>query len=260
MRSTGTALSAAHPESAPLRCFTIPVAVFRSFRRLIYHDCMRHTRSNRMFRAVSVFALVITAGCSESPPEPKYLGATGGDPAETRPTRTPTDRPTPIERGDQPSSDSSEPGVVRVAGISLTPVAEWSRVETSSPMRAAQFDAAGAEIVVFTFGPGQGGTVDDNLARWARLVLDDAGAPTMPEIDHFDIGDLHITVATYKGMYLAGTPGAEPTPQPGSTLVAAIIEGASGGSVFPRLVGPSAAVDAQRAAFDAFLRSVAPTP
>lgn len=149
---------------------------------------------------------------------------------------------------------------MRAAGVVMTPDAGWSRVETSSPMRAAQFDAAGAEIVVFTFGPGQGGTVDDNLARWARLVLDGSGAPTMPEIDHFDIGDLHITVATYKGTYLAGTPGAEPTPQPGSTLVAAIIEGAPGGSVFPRLVGPSDLVNAQRAAFDAFLRSVAPAP
>src|SRR5690606_26764099 len=107
----------------------------------------------------------------------------------------------------------------------------------------------------FHFGSGQGGTVEDNLLRWARMVLNEQGEPTMPTISEFDVNGLEITLAEFTGTYLSGMPGGEQTPRANWTLLAAVIENGPSGTIFPRLVGPSQTVLAHREAFVQFLQS-----
>lgn len=188
----------------------------------------------------------LLSSCGEAPPEGQYITEAPSD------AQVPQNAPAP----------SSAPIDVSVAGLAMQPASDWRFVEPSSGMRKAQFEAGPpgnpAEIVVFHFGPGQGGTVEDNLLRWARLVLDDSGEPTLPEITEFDSNGLRVTLAAYTGTYLAGPPGGARTEIPGWTLLAAVIEDGPEGSVFPRLVGPSDVVADQRDAFEQFLRSAAP--
>lgn len=190
--------------------------------------------------------LVGLAACGETPPEGQYI------------TEAPAETSAPSDSG-----GASAPSVVSaIAGLKMRPEESWRRVSPASSMRKAQFEVGPAdqpaEVVVFHFGPGQGGSVENNLLRWARLVLDDAGEPTLPEIAEFEVNGLRVTLAAYTGTYLAGPPGGEQVAMPDWTLLAAVIEGGPEGAVFPRLVGPTELVASQRDAFERFLRSAAP--
>ncbi len=189
----------------------------------------------------------VLVACGESPPEGKYV------------TDNPPETAAPAEAAPVAAPETSD---ATFAGLTWHPDADWRRVTPDSSMRLAQFEVGprerGAEVVVFHFGPGQGGSVEDNLLRWARLVLDEKGEPTLPEITEFDSHGLHITSAVFHGTYLAGPPGGEKTEMKDWTLYAAIVEGGPEGSVFPRMVGPNEIVIAEHDAFERFLRSAAP--
>lgn len=205
----------------------------------------------RTLLSIGAAACLTLAACSEAPPESRYVDENESAGA-----------PAPVVTESAPPADEAAPnGAVVVAGISLTPDPSWAALPARPPMRQAQFSIGSgeesAEVVVFHFGAGQGGSVDDNLVRWARLVRDENDEPTMPTISEFESGALRITLAEYAGTYLSGMPGGEQTPREGWVLLAAIIENGPNGTIFPRLVGPAATVTAQREAFIAFLQSAA---
>jgi len=209
--------------------------------------------------AAGAVAAALAVGCKEKPPQTQYVDSAGSSPAEGAPA-APSDPASTVPAPPAGSSSVSADGAVTVAGITLTPPDGWAAQPPSRSMRAAQYDAGGVEVVVFYFGPGQGGTAEQNLARWASQVLGEDGAPAEPSTGHVDVGSLHISTIESTGVYQSGMPGAAPTPLEGTTLIGAVIEGAPGGSVFVRAVGPAGAVAPQRDAILAFVRSAAPAP
>lgn len=134
----------------------------------------------------------------------------------------------------------------------------WSPRHPSSTMRLAEFTAAadGAEVIVYFFGPGQGGPVDANLARWKSQFSNPAGGAVSETVTH-DKAAFPLTVAEYRGTYARGigAGSSAEAARPNHVLVAVVAETPKG-VLFFQLFGPAAAVDAQRDAYVAFVRSL----
>ncbi len=143
-------------------------------------------------------------------------------------------------------------------GIRWTLPARWTAGAGSS-MRVATYavpaakGAAAGECAVFFFGPGQGGGVDDNVARWAKQF---EGAPKADRTTA-TVAGLRVTRVEVAGTYLApGGPMMQSTgKKTGYRLLGAIVE-APGGNVFFKLTGPAATIGAAQAEFDALVASI----
>jgi hypothetical protein len=125
-------------------------------------------------------------------------------------------------------------------------------------MRAAEYlvpraagDSEDAECIVITFGPGQGGGVDDNVDRWIAQF----SSTTPPERTRKEIHGLPVSrvevAGTYTAMRMPGMPAA-PSSHAGWRLVGAIVEAPSGLWFF-KLTGPDATVKAAGPELDAML-------
>jgi hypothetical protein len=141
-------------------------------------------------------------------------------------------------------------------GLRWAVPARWT-VAPPKPMRMATYTvpAAGgdlAECGVFFFGKGQGGTVDENLARWEKQF---EGAT--PKRSEKTIHGFKVHLFEASGTYLqSGGPMMQPQgKKPGWTLRGAIVE-APDGLVFFKCVGPDAAVKAAAKEFDELLASL----
>ena len=143
-------------------------------------------------------------------------------------------------------------------GIAWKVPARWT-AGAGSAMRVATYAVPAAkgaekgECAVFFFGSGQGGGVDDNVARWGKQF---EGTPK-PERSIQTVAGLHVTRAAVAGTYLApGGPMMQSTgKKAGYRLLGAIVE-APGGNVFFKLTGPAATVAAAQADFDALVASL----
>jgi len=123
-------------------------------------------------------------------------------------------------------------------------------------MRAAQYTVGDAECVVYFFGPGQGGTVEANIARWSGQFAAPDGKPAAAKVTKSNVHGLPVTRMDISGTYTA-TGGAAMTsqaPKAANRMLAAIVEG-PGGNLFIKFSGPAKSVAAQVAAFDGLLAS-----
>jgi hypothetical protein len=153
-------------------------------------------------------------------------------------------------------------GAQSAAGIRWVTPAGW-KTEAPRPMRAATYSipsgagTAPAECVVNYFGPGQGGTVVDNVERWTGQVLGSDGKPAPATVTNRTVRGVKITVVDSSGAYtgMGGPMASNPKPVAGYRLLGAIAEGPQG-TVFFKLTGPVKTVAAQQAAFDGMLASI----
>lgn len=166
------------------------------------------------------------------------------------------------ESGTETAAAPSAAGpLVQVAGISFSAPPTWRREPPSSSMRAAQFAIPGAgnekdgSVAVYYFGTGQGGGVDENVARWQGQFSDPSGTAPAPAVTHGEYHGLKVTIVTVKGTYASGMPMGPSTPEPGFALWGAIIENPQG-SVFVKATGPSALIAREQPRFDALLASL----
>lgn len=156
----------------------------------------------------------------------------------------------------QPPAD---PTIARFVGLTAPKPPYWLEQPPKTSMRAANyvvpgsFGADAADVIVFFFGAGQGGTVEQNIARWQGQFRSDDGGLVEPEITRFQTAvGMPITVAQFTGSYMRM--GA-PAPTPDQTLVAAVVE-APVGSVFIQLVGPTITVLRNRMDFVNMLEGI----
>jgi hypothetical protein len=151
---------------------------------------------------------------------------------------------------------------VTLLGYQTSVPAGWTSRAPSSTMRLAEYTIAvpdgslGAEVVVYFFGKGQGGTVAPNLARWRAQFSTPDGSPVPEKITRDSSGAFPITIAEYTGTYARGIGAGDASQaKPGQTLVAAIAETPQG-TLFVQLFGPSAAVAKQRDAAVRFVKGL----
>jgi hypothetical protein len=129
-------------------------------------------------------------------------------------------------------------------------------------MRRSQYRVPGpggdGECVVFYFGAGEGGDPQANAERWAGQFTVDGGKPAQLKTSSLTAGGVKVMVVETSGTYHGGpTMGAAAAPgaRSGYMLLGAIAEGPDANWFF-KFTGPEATLRAQRAAFDAMLRSL----
>ena len=170
------------------------------------------------------------------------------------------------------------PGGMGASGIALPPVdpqgglgaaglvwdapKSWVAQPPANPMRRAQYKVPGAagdgELVVFYFGPNQGGPPLDNAQRWAMQFAQPDGADPLSALKTRN-GDIHGIPALFvetTGTYNPGTmSGAPAAAKENWALLGVVAEGGDANWFF-KFTGPKATIDAERAAFEAMIGSI----
>jgi hypothetical protein len=153
---------------------------------------------------------------------------------------------------------------VELLGLRSAVPAAWVAAQPQSNMRLAQFivpaagdDGEGAEMVVYYFGPAQGGTLEANVGRWQSQFTGPDGGPVEPQITELE-GAFKATLVSLRGSYARGV-GMGPTGDalPDRMLLAAIVETPEG-KLYPQLHGPAELVVAARPAFVGFIEGLVP--
>lgn len=213
---------------------------------------------HRLTLTALMTALAVCLACSSETPE-RASAPAATPPADQNASTTPSETPfKPLtSRDDAPEAIAGEHQVVAPGMVFALP-ATWQREAPSSSMRLAQAVIPGeggpAQMSVFFFGEGGGGGVEANLQRWMSQVEADPDAT--PIRDGWTEGDFKVTWIDMAGTLLPSTMGMGPsTPQPGSRLLAAVVEG-PGGPWFFKATGPATTLAAARQDFIDMLRSV----
>lgn len=226
-----------------------------------------------------VACLILLVGCgddtagegradpSPTAPSPKQAGGSVPSPQRSKPAPNKGDHAKPAPKG----------GNAQAAALpaSQTGGLTWEAVEPlvgrapRSRMRAAEYAVAGAapdtgaEMTVYYFGPGQGGSVEANLDRWIGQFTRPDKKPSRDaaKIEKHDVGGVRVTTLDLEGTFAANMgPMMKATPKggnPGYRVLGAIAEGPDG-PVFFKLVGPKATVEMAEAAFYHLVESIKP--
>jgi hypothetical protein len=145
-------------------------------------------------------------------------------------------------------------------GVRWTVPARW-QATAQRPMRVATYKIPAApgtedgECGIFYFGKGQGGSVEENLERWAAQFE----SPAKPATAVKTINRLKVHTVEIAGTYLSpGGPMMQSQgKRPGWRLSGAIVE-APEGLVFFKCTGPAATIEKARQELEALLASLAP--
>jgi hypothetical protein len=213
---------------------------------------------------LAVFALgaALACGGGGAPPAPAAqaggapAAAGGGGEASSHPAPAPV---APISsRGTPVGAGAGVPPATAGGSIAWDLPAGWQEETPSSGMRMAQASIPGpggpAQLVVFFFGPGGGGGVEANLDRWVGQM--EVAPGTEPVRETFDAGGYRVTMLDVAGTLQPSGMGMGPSaPQPGSRMLAAVVEG-PGGPWFFKATGPDATLGPARDAFRSMLAGV----
>jgi len=196
----------------------------------------------------AVFWLFLAVACQKKTPEP-----------EARPQSPQVQKSEPVEA---PKPAAPPPIVTK---LKWADPPGWSRIATPSPMRLATYKlprAPGvtedAEMTIFHFGGGQGGSVEANFDRWLGQFNVDKSAAQRSDrtANGLSIHLLEIPKGTFKNTM---KPGDTTTPsKEGFGLLGAVVETPSGPYFF-KITGPAKTLEAARPAFITLLDGVSTT-
>jgi hypothetical protein len=154
---------------------------------------------------------------------------------------------------------------VKIDGLSSKAPAAWKEVATTSQMRYKQFtvpavggDKMDAELIIFFFGPGQGGGADENIKRWKGMFQTADGRPAgdKAKVEKFTVGHVPVAYLDISGTYLfkARPFDEKATPRANHRMLAVVFESRNG-PYFIRLVGPEKTVGEHKKGFDEWLKN-----
>jgi hypothetical protein len=150
--------------------------------------------------------------------------------------------------------------------------AKWEEQRAAGQFRLAQYlvpkaegDPAQPQFIVFHFGRGCAGSVEDNVKRWMGMMRQPDGGDTakVAKRSTSDRDGLKITSVDAPGTYLDRPfPMAQQfTERPNYRMLAAVVETTREGGDGPyylRLVGPAKSVAAAKPGWDGLLASLKP--
>jgi hypothetical protein len=164
------------------------------------------------------------------------------------------------------SAASSAPSSQSAAGDVSYKVPEgWTVEKPSSEMRLAQYklpkadgDAEDALLVVFYFGPAQGGTTEANIDRWVNQVKQPDGSDSKgkAKTQSLTVNGLKVTTVDVLGTYSGGM-STDSAPKDSNSIYrlrGAVIETPKG-SYFVKLTGPEKTVNHWDQAFNDYINS-----
>lgn len=148
---------------------------------------------------------------------------------------------------------------------SRTP-ADWKEEAASNKMRAYQFslphakgDDSDAELVIFYFGPGGGGSAADNVKRWKGMftppegkTIDDVAKVEKLKVAGADVTYLDVH-GTYRFKFPPFAPNAKEQLKPNYELLGVVFESPKG-PYFIRLVGPVKTVEEHKKGFEEWVK------
>ena len=151
------------------------------------------------------------------------------------------------------------------SSLKFTVPAGWVEEQRTSSMRIAQYrlpkapaDAEDASVVLYYFGPGQGGTTAANIERWVGQMkqADSSESKGKAKEEQLEANGLKVATVDVSGTYVAETAPGSGTfhNKPGYRLRAAVVETPKG-SYFVKLVGPEKTVTQWNESFLSYLRS-----
>jgi hypothetical protein len=124
---------------------------------------------------------------------------------------------------------------------------------------AAEGDSEAASLVVYYFGPGQGGSVEANLDRWTSQIqqADGSSSKGKARTETMTVNGMKTTLldvsGTYAGGGMAGGDSSGPN-KPNFRMRAGVVETPKG-AYFVKLVGPEKTVGKWDESFISFVRS-----
>jgi hypothetical protein len=160
--------------------------------------------------------------------------------------------------------------VVELDGLKSRAPADWKQEEPSEVsrrFRAYQFriphaegDKQDAEVIIFFFGPGGGGTAADNIKRWKGMFEPPEGktADDVSKVEKSKVGDVELTALDIHGTYLHKARPFDPSEKPEKRAhyrMTSVVFESKNGPYFIRFVGPAKTVAAHKKGFDEWLKS-----
>ncbi|NOY90746.1 MAG: hypothetical protein GXP55_06000 [Deltaproteobacteria bacterium] len=208
--------------------------------------------------------LPLVAACDRGPEIPPNAEPPVSAPASSH-TTAPSNGPAPqgaVPPGHPGASAGQgrpalDPANPTVGGVAWSPVDGLTSRPPSNDMRAAEYVAtseAGEAVLVVSFFPGMGGSVEENVQRWIGQFTDASGQPLTGNLSEtVTLHGLSAAKVDVSGSYAGmGGEGAA-----GQRLLGLIVQAPSG-PVFFKFVGPAATVTASEAAFDQLVDSIHP--
>lgn len=141
----------------------------------------------------------------------------------------------------------------------------WISERPTSGMRVSQYQLPAAEgdpepasLVVYYFGPGQGGSVEANLDRWIGQMQRPDGRQAKDEArtENTTVNGMKVTLLDVAGTYAGGdmAGGGAAQSKPNFRMRAGVIETPKG-AYFIKLVGPEKTVSRWDQSFQEFVKS-----
>ena len=140
----------------------------------------------------------------------------------------------------------------------------WVEEERTSSMRLAQYklpkaegDTEDASLVLYYFGPEQGGSTAANIERWlGQMKQEDGSTDKSGKLVTTETAGLKMTTVDVSGTYVAETAPGSGTfnNKPDYRLRAAVVE-TPNGSYFVKLIGPEKTVTQWNDSFLSYIKS-----
>lgn len=165
----------------------------------------------------------------------------------------------------QASGSSSPPAQTASGEVSYKVPEGWTVEKPSSEMRVAQYklpkaegDGEDALLVVYYFGPSQGGTPQANIERWVNMVKQPDGSPATDKAktETLTVNGLKVSTVDVQGNYSGGM-SADSAPKDSKSIYrlrGAVIETPKG-SYFVKLTGPEKTVNHWDQSFNDYIKS-----
>ncbi|MFN3653023.1 MAG: hypothetical protein ACK47B_25875 [Armatimonadota bacterium] len=171
----------------------------------------------------------------------------------------------------QPAKAAAEkPHPLTLGGVTGQVPGEWKEQPAGGQFRMAQYvlprakgDTRDAQFIVFHFGAGGGGSVEENLKRWKGMMRQPEGGDVekAAKVARSERKGLKLTTMDLPGTYQERPfPASQQvTERPGYRMLAAIVETTFEGGDGPyylRIVGPAKTVEAAKPGWDRLLASL----
>lgn len=160
------------------------------------------------------------------------------------------------------ASAADAPRTVALLDYKAPVLGAWVQQPPENTMRLAQFQVPGArgagdaQVIVYYFGKGGGGSVQANIDRWQSQFSAPGGKPVKAVVKKSKVNGMPVTRVELNGTYARGVGmGPVGAPKPDQTLLASVVETPQGNLTF-HLYGPKATVAAHRKGFEAMVNGL----
>lgn len=150
--------------------------------------------------------------------------------------------------------------VVKLGSLQSAAPASWKQQKPGNRLRAYQFAVGDADLAIFFFGEGSGGSADDNIKRWKSQFQPPEGKTIddVSKVEKFKVGPAELTLLDIHGTFLSKNPPFDPnakTVRKDNYRRFGVYFACDGGPYFITLTGPAATLERNRKSFDDWLKN-----